>query len=539
MAYFKVRIGSGTPPYIGTVRNLSNTTILHSISQTSNDEIEIPDSVMDNAVGGVRVEISDYDEREGVIEYDSGTLRSMKRYLAGFSVANGDPNDHVQKIVEGEQRNFSFTGVIIEGNDFVDDAYMIAFENAGVFNHVPALPNPPVYGFDKTVKAMMQNNFCNMIRVNVWLKRAYGKLNNGSTRTFFVGESDAQMRPDGSPILKPQGGELGQFFDMIIPSFAAENTFTYASRLMVAIIKRYITYINAGNIIAIGTIFVSSGEAEVGSIYTIGEGNIDTFLGQPNTHGDFNPASISKFKSRFPQYNSLNNYDIASAAYGSNLSRDWNWHNNQMIIEFEHRLADHIIANVPGLTRKKFLQIDSGSFVDGQANERRTLNSTQRAIHPASFLFKSNDNSNVSTDDIDFVLDHISSLARRTGGIAIVEPSPPNYESGENTGYLVAEIQRAAARGVGISYYTPNGGVASNLTTLSGITPGSIPSNKNEFKTVNGNKRLVPHKINISDVLINGANGGNKAWTNSWKAFRLAQGLSAVDTQSIDNVNPQ
>lgn len=532
-AGFKIR-ASGIPPYNGTVKGF-NGALLQTVSSYNSDELEISTSAMSSMIGGIEVNLTDSEGKSGVIRYDVGTLFAMKEILVGFSVSNGDAANHVNKIIEGNQRGFNFCGVMSECGEFKNDAQIIAIENAGVFNASLPLPSTPVWTFDRTVKAMMEQNICNKIRVNHWFKRNVVDLNNNSDKTFFINKSDAQMRPDGvTPIVREDNVAPGDInFNVIIPSYAAPNTMKMAKRIMLMFYRRYLPYINSGNIIAVGSVVVTSGEGEMSSVYMQRE-TLEQHMGSGYSHGDFNEHSMAIWRQRYPQYASKSNNEIANSS--GDLQVKWNDHNNQLIIDFEHELTDYINANVVGLTRTKHLQQDSGSFVDHQAYFRRTLNSTDRATHPSAFLFKSNDNSNLPPDVVEFYLDHLTSLARKAGGIAICEPSPPNYEDPENTGYLVAEIQKAYARGAGISYYTPNGGIASNLTNLAGVAKGSMPKNKNEFKVINGVKRLLQHKIPLSSVYTGGGFGQNGAWKNSWAQFKANQGLDHVDTTSTNDI---
>lgn len=533
---FRTRIGNGVPPYNGTIRDFSNN-LLYTITNVMDDEIAVNWSQLNSAVGGIRIQITDADSKSGLLEYDNGTLMPMRRSLYGFSVSNGDPQNHKQKILEGQQSGFSYTGIITEGSSIQNDAQLIALENSGVFDAYAPLPQNPVFFMDTTFHTLMAQPDCNLMRWNIWAKRTWNQLNNGTDRTLFFNESDSMMRPDGvTPIMRRAGSE---FFDTMIPSYAAPNTFTYMSRLTVALFKRYLPYINSGNVMAIGSIFSNNGEGEILFNYKIAENADEEFWGSFRTHGDFHPASVALFRQRFPMYESTSLMDIATSPRNSLLNIRWRWHNNQLIIDFEHKMADYIKANVPGLTRKKYIQIDSGSFVDELSFFRCTLNSSERAIHPAMFLFKSNDDSNVSADTADFYCDQITSLARRAGGIAILEPSPAYpYESPDNFGYLKTEIEKAKARGAGISIYSTNQALAESLKNASGFQPNSEPQSKQEFTVENGIKKLKTHWIGLSSVLAGGGFGGDQTWKNGWGSFRSANQLVAVDTRTFDNVKP-
>lgn len=536
MANFKVRIGNGSAPYNGAARNYLDN-VVFNIVNVMDDEIEIPDSVMNSLVGGIKITVTDSSGKTGTVNYDNGTLAAKKRTLIGFSVSNGSPQDHVQKIQEGNDNGFSYTGVIMEASEIKTDADLFALENSGVFNASAPLPANPVFHLDRTIWHMMQQPVCNMIRLNIWWQRNADRANNGTTRTKFITFADSMMRPDGvTPIVRQTPG--GGLFDLIIPSYASENTFQYAARITVAIFKRYLPYINSGNIIAIGSVFTTNGEGEILFNHKVGLTD-ENYNDNIRANGDFHPDSLAKFKQRFPEYANLDGNAIYNASLQSPLGVRWSWHNNQLIIDFEKRLAKYVVDNVPGLTRTKFVQIDSGSFLDELAFYRKTLNVEERASNPYVMLFKSNDNSDEPAEKVDFYLDQISSLARKTGAVAIVEPSPSQpWEAPEHYGYILTELKKADERGVGISYYTPNKGLSDQLTKEAGIIPGSIPKNKKEFKIVNGHKKLLRHSIDLSNVLANGGFGGSGAWMNSWLSFRNSNGLQSVDTHTFDNVKP-
>lgn len=535
MAQFKIPIGGGTPPYQVVVKNFPGT-VVHNISNGQSDELEVPDSVMNSLVGGIEYTVTDSQNKSGTRRIDLGTLRCMKRLYIGFSMSNGDPENHANALIEGESLGYSYVGIIHEFSSIQNDQQLYALEASGKFDWQPALPSTLVYGMDKTIWTMKRMNVCNQIRWNDWLKRDLNKANNGTTITKFLNMSDSMMRPDGvTPMVRESGNSIT---DIIVPSYAAENTFIYASRLQLATMKRYVDYLNAGDIIGKGNVMTNNGEGEIVFQYKAGDTD-ETVLGSGHSHGDFHPESMAKFRARFPEHDGADNYTIAVSARNSQLNIDWRWHNNQLIIDFENRMAKHLKDNLPALIRERFCQMDSGSFVDYLAFSRCTLNITERARNPYAFLYKSNDGSDLPQNKVNFYLDQIATAAHMGCGIAIVEPSPPvPYETQEHFPYIVYEMQQAAARGIGTSFYSPQSAYTSQLLAASGLVPGSMPKAWNPYKIVNGQKRLIKHELPLSQVLAGGAMDDQAPWLNSWLAHKNTHGLVHVDTRTYDDVKP-
>lgn len=531
----KISIGFGTPPYDGTVKNFSGTTV-HVISGALDDEVEIPDAVSNVFDGGFEAHITDAVGKSGVIRYDNGTLRCMKRWGCGYSVPNGDVNNHVQKLLDGEAAQMPFIGVIFPSSEIKTDADLENLKSLPPFNSLAALPDPPAYFFDRTVHTARANTYCNMFRGNFWWGRDGDRLNNGTTRTKFFSLSDSMMRPDGVTPVARLKGEIGDFAN---PSYAVEQTFTMASEIAVAMYKRYLMDINYGTIMGWGSAFTSNGEGEMEFHYKYGN-DAETVFGSMRTHGDFHPDSMTKFFALFPEYIGTSNNDIALAARESDLGKKWTYHLNKLICDFEDRLSDYIVANVPGLIRVKHRQIDSGSMTDELAFWRRTLNSEARALHPTNFIYKANDNSVESPETVHFYLDQLSSLVRRSGGgIAIAEPSPPlPYEEPEKLAFTSTEMSIAYNKGVWISFFSSVVPVVNGLISSSGVVPGSVPKAKNVYKMVDGHKRLMKLNVNLSEVFAQGGYGGTQYWKNQHIAFKSLHGLSAVDTHIVDDMNP-
>lgn len=526
-AEFKVSIAKGTPPYsIQCIDFLGRT--MHSAS-VSGSKAEIPNNAFAAGGGGIQIKVTDSQGRKGETAYDNGTLYGLKRVFIGFSIADGDANNHVERIKKGDELGFSGTGAIFETNTIVTDADL---ENLANTKFDPNQPlSSRAFRYDKTIKALVEANNATLLRINIDLKREAEQLNNGSTRKNFVSIEDAQMRVDGvTPIMRFTG-----FRDKVVPSYASKQALKSAQLIYTAYVKHYIDQINSGRIIAIGLISSNNGEGEILPGYLKGENEQDTDLWSSNTHGDFNPESVSLFKRTYPQYANKSNYEIATAAYNSDLAVKWTHHNNQLIINFERAVIEYVYAHVPELLRTRIYQIDSGSFVDGLAPYRRTYNITERALNPHVMMIKSNDGSDVSADVMDFYLDQISTAAALSGGVAVIEPSPRNYEDPENSWGIIAEINKAWYRGIGTSFYTPRADIAKNLLDRSVAKPNALPLGKSQYK----DDRLQEHQIDLSEVYKKGGFSGEEGWLRSWKRFRDDTGVEHVHTVTVDDVSPR
>lgn len=534
---FKCRIDFAKAPYYGTVKNFADQTV-YPFSNLQADELAVPNSVMNGINGGVRITVTDSLGATATIAYDNGTLKSLKVKLFGLSIADGDANNHINRTNEGENRGYNMARFIWESNYTQTDAQLIAFENAGKFNHNAALPSQPVYRYDPVVKNSMSKNTCKFFMVNLQLKRPLDCLNNGSDRTLFFGIEDGMKRPDGSLVSKipnnPNGG-----VDGVVPSAFAPNTLAFAKRWYLANIKRFQDQFESGEGVAMGMVVTSSGEFENTFTYQIGETPGDSYNGETRTHGDFHPASVALFKQRFPEYANLSNNDIAFSSISSQLNIRWKWHNNQGWIDLKNNVLNYVAQQLPGFKRLKYFQDDAGSWVDELAFNRCTLNSFERVKHPASYIIKSNDGSNVAADRMKFVINHGTSLARSCGGKYCGEPSPEApYENPNNLPGIVYEVNLLEEMGGDVSIYTPQADFADQIKNQSGFGIGEVPENKQEFQIINGVKKTKTLTVQMSQVFPGGGFGGNAYWETQLLNFMSANNLTHVNTRSIDDVKP-
>jgi len=526
MNSLKVR-PNGIAPYSIVATNDANTTI-HSGS-TSADEYEIPKSVTD-ALGnsGIKITVTDSSDKVGVLQYTKAELIILGKYHVGRAVANGNVQNHLDAINYGQSKGFTYTGVIYGSDEIRTDAALLGLDDIVLDHTAPLNMDQVNYPFDNAVKLAYQQSACKHLRVGIEIPRNNNRINNGGDKTLFFSEADAYKRPNGALAIEPNDNG---FPSSVLVCVANSNVIEYVKRLTVAFFKRYLNAINDGTIAWVGLQFTTNAEGE----YEFNYGN------QNGTHtestGDFNPAMTSAFKAMFTQYSGLSDNDISNAdRNGSQLALDWTWFLNYRLHLIEKIVSEHVMASVPGLTRKKWMQHDSGSFIDTMAPRRRTLNLRERLL-PVTFLLKSNDGSGNSLNHMKFAIDHISSHARLAGACAIVEPSPEgfNFESEESRGYIRTEMLLAYNANVGISWIIDRDGSISQLMTSTGLIPGSNPKYKNEFAVIGGNKKINRLTRNLSVVFNNGA------WDN-WKdaaaSFRTAQGIDQIDTLSFDDVKP-
>lgn len=522
---------SGTRPYKLIAKNFQGD-VVHSIEESFSDEMEIPALTMANLIGGLEVTITDSQNQYGTQRWDNATLGFMKIAHVGFSVANGDIDDHVEKIQQGQDAGYTFTSVVFDCNNFVNDAQLIAFENLGPFDHTASLPSTPVFPFDRTVHKAKQMSTCKYLLVNLNIVRELRYANNGTDRNLFMSLTDSQMRPDGTtPTRRPDG----TFLDFIIPSYSSPAALAFAKRFTAAFYKRYLPAINDGTIQGTAIVTTDNAEGEQLFFYKLGDGVVESVLGDTRSHGDFHPAGVAKFKLRFNIYNTLANTNIALASQSTDLGKAWRWHNNQTIIDFEVEVGNHVRATVTGLTRSKYLMVHTGSALDGLALFRSAQNLAQRVIaNKYVSVVKTNDSSAEGTGTVLFYLDVYSTMARDAGAYFIAEPSPPApYDSTEHMANTAYEMIQLFAVGAGVSFFTSIPSVAAQLMAQSGITPGGVPTNKNEYQISGSDKHLLRHSVNLSDVI---AGGGFGFWKTSYEAFKTANSLTRVSSRSVDNL---
>lgn len=525
---FKIR-AKGARPYSVEAKNFSGT-VVHTASGIATDEIGIPDLVMSSLIGGIEVKITDNDGKVAIKRWDNVTLEIMSKYHMGYSVANGNALNISSAIDDGEALEFTYTGGLI--GQFDSDAAFIAFETS-VCDHTD--PTPSSFPLDNAIKKAYQQNHCKHIRLGIHGGFDDNKLNNGSTRTIFIDATALSMREDGvSPVDTPGPGPVP---NQLVPSPSSTQFKTYMKRFALAVFKHYKAAINDGTIAFIGIPIGNSAESEYSPHGKNASGTIDV-----DTKGDFHEESIANFRAKFaPLYNSTTLPAIATAdsnlASGveSQLGLDWSWHLSDEYAKLEAEVYDYVYANITGYTRTAVEQIDCGSLIDELSFRRRTFNVLRR-IRPTTLLIKSNDDPNRSASTMRFILDHISSLGE-LAGCTIVEPSPQDADFGdaENRAQVVYEMQQAEERKIGISFVTSNTTDVAYLKSASGCIPGALPKPKLEYDESGPNKYINRLNVDISDVF---AGSGLGYWQSQWNTFKTAEGITHVDTLSVDDLAP-
>lgn len=534
MEKFKIRVPSASLPYSVSITSLSNNTSLYTATNVFDAEFEVPDAVS-STLPGFKVTVTDNTGRSAAQEMDAATYALLKKYHVGPSVANGNFENHREAVANANARGLSYAGVVYERDDIQDDA---AFNNLDsiVFDHTVAPPGG-VYakGFDRVVREAWLTNTSSLaerVCLRVGLHQALETigLNNGTTRTVFYGESALSKRPDGNNTYTAVSGPVPS---RMIPSYASTEFRDFTKRFLLKFFKRYLPAINDGTIMCIGLLTGGTGEAE----YVIDERSSTGDHSAPS-RGDFHADMISKFKTKFPAHNGSSNNDIANADLtNTDLGKRWTWHLSDEMRAYEWMMIDYITANVPGLTRRKWFQIDAGSFTDGLAPRRRTFNLYER-IHPKTMLVKCNDDSMYSAARHKWICDHLTSAARKYGCLAIIEPSPTGGNFGDSLtrAYVKTQIDTCVAAGVGISFVTSNYGDIDWMLAASNLQSVDIPAHKNEFRTVNGNEVLNRYTFNLSTLY------SNQDVSNSISGYEsYLSSISATrgDFQFVDDIKSQ
>jgi len=525
MAKAKVRIANGTPPFVLNVRNADTNALLYATTN-SNDEIEIPDEISDN-FPDVEYQVTDADLKSTTHEIDEVSLELISKYHAGMSISNGDFENHLTGIDISADEGLTYCGVIYERNDvdFDDDLQDL---DSITFDHTQD-PSGGIYlkGFDEVVRHAKVRGIS--LRVGIHLSRENVALNNGTTRTLFYGNSAMNLRPNGELTYKPVDGPVPS---QMIPSYASTEFRTFAKLLVTKFMRRYRNALNDGTIMSIGVLTGTTGEAEYVTDLRETDGSKNEI-----SRGDFHPQMIAKFKAHFPQHASLTNDDIAfNDLQNNDIAKRWYWTLADTLREFEWELIDYASANVAGLTRTKWFQIDVGSFLDGLAPRRRTFNLSPR-VHPKCIMVKSNDNSHYSTQRHRLIADHMTSAARKYGGIAICEPSPQSGrfdEGGGDRPGIQNQMDANKQVGSGVSIFTQNIPDIQWMVSAGGLNIDTPPY-KNEFKTISGRKTLMRFTYLLSDIL---STMSSEGMLTAYNNYLSTNGIQHADIVVIDDIDP-
>jgi hypothetical protein len=524
MAKAKIRIADGTPPFTLNVRDTDTNTLLYSTT-SNHDEIEIPD-VTSDGFNNISYQVTDSLDKGSLKRLDNATLELLEKYHVGPSVANGNFENHIEAVELAALKGCTYTGVVYERSDIEDDAAFTALDSI-VFDHT-ITTGVYLKGFDEVVRRAKQLNIA--LRVGIHLNRENVSLNDGGTRTLFYGVNALALRPNGELAYKEESGPIPS--QMVI-SYASSELRDYAHRLLIKFMKRYLPAINDGTIMSIGLLTTGTGEAEYPVDYRETNGTKEE-----SSKGDFHPEMVSKFKIRFPEYVSASNSTIANAdRTNSDLGRKWAAHLMEEMRIMEWGTIDAVITAIPELTRKKWFQIDVGSATDALAPRRRSYNMMNR-LHDAIMLVKVNDLTYSDANHVRFILDHITSVARKKGAVAIIEPTPQNGrfdEAGGNRPYIKLMDDLAKEYGVGISFINNEPDILDWMISSSNLLVGSIPAYKNEFKTISSRKILQRVDYNLSDIM---NTDGTSGLQSTFESFKSTQGITRADINIVDNVTP-
>jgi hypothetical protein len=526
MGRLKIRELTTNLPYSVKVTPIGSETILHSATGINDAEYEIPDFVSDSLTN-FRVTTTG---SQGNIHYqdiDAGTFKHLKKFHFGPSIANGNFENHLAAIAQAAANNCTYAGTVYEREDIQNDAALNALDSI-VFDHTVA-PAGGVYlkGFDEVVREAYLAGVA--LRVGLHQALEDTNLNNGSDRTLFYGDSALSKRPDGTNTYMEETGPVPS---RMIPSYASSEFRAFSRNFVTKWFKRYLPAINDGTILCVGLLMGATGESEYVFSTRDADGN-DMGASQ----GDFNAEMIAKFKARFTQFASKNNSEIANAASGSDLGLKYAWFLSDVMREYEWYIINSVIADVPGLTRSKWFQIDSGSFTDALTPRRRTFNLWER-IHPATLVLKSNDNTGYSDNRLRFIAAFLASCVRKYGGIGIIEPSPMAGDftpGGGNRPYIQSTININNEYGIGESFVNVEEEVVDWMISVGGLATIGVPNYINEFRTVNGKKVLNRFTYNLSSVL---SAGDIQPMITAYYAYLSANGITQADIRLIDDIKP-
>lgn len=517
----RYRIPDQNKPVTITLRRMDQS-VIQAYNNINADEIDFPtlnegfivDSV--NSLGQTSRRIIDNVTR----------ILQAKNHI-GRSVADGDTVNHLDWIAKGSARNYTYTGTVY--GDPETDAELNAL-GASEFDHTISHSSYE-FPYDEVVRMCYLTNPSDLtqrmsLRVSLLLTRDDTKMNNGTSRTLFYGMGDANLRPNGqtnnlpSNFVVPQG---------IPPSYASPVCLAYAKRLTVNFFKRYWRAINDGTIMCVGWVTGTSGEAEYPQSTHGADWNPDG-----ESYGDFNPAMVNGFKSKFPEYAFVDNNTIAgNDRTSSDLGVKWSWYLMDTMRRFEWSIIDEVKAQIPQLTRTKWTQIDVGSFADELAPRRRTFDGFTRAPQEI-MVIKSNDECLRAEEKMRWLLEDLSSIARYKGAIAISEPSPAgSFDDNIVRAYVVTTMKIMKEFGIGMSFVNNSTSNHDYFRSASGFQQYSSPLYNAQFKNVGGNRKLVRSVTDLSSILTSGIGVKEQNYYDT----KSSQGISRVDMITRDNLN--
>lgn len=447
----------------------------------------------------------------------------IAQHYVGISNPNGTVANHLAILDYANTHGYNANGVVFDIKDVEKDSdWNIANWNA--YDHTS--PTAGSHNFDNVVRQYYLSG--KKLRVMLPLGRSWNGLNGEqSNQTSFWSPSDSHLRLDGTPTYRKATGPVP---NDAAPSLATSAVRNYSNGLVYRFFKRYLAAINDGTILCVGIGTEANAEAQMPIDFQDEDGfqinGSNPRGGLTNPRGDFNTASISRFKTIFPEYAGASNSDIANADVSTDLGMKFWWHEADLLRETEWAAIDYMKANVPGLTRSRFWAIDAGSHADNLSTVRRTFNVQSRSARPEYVLIKTNDNPAAS-----FAVDYAASAARKINAIPFWEPTPA--DQGGTSGFILEKdftISRSIrGKNQGFSFSLL---VAANNDITYVIAQGAgiigLPAPIVPTSTVN-------LTLYLKDIL---TKGQNTYIDDQWKAVRTASGKEFVNFTIIDNVKP-
>jgi hypothetical protein len=536
-------VGAQKPTQI-TVKEPSGTNLFQT--STSDDFVNVNDGHFES-YDYVTYTVTSADNKTVTQKLDKISAWYLKKYPKGFCVANGDPNDHIGKIQfsnNNRHLGLNYVTVVLDDSDFQKDSDLILYEQGGQFDHTQPIQGTPAKRLDRTIRESWltspgdyKQRIC--LKLVIHFGKNFANTNNFTDRTLFYGTNDMQKRPDGSLAYQPINNNAVQ---PSLPSLAStvvkENTF----RLIKGIFYRYQKAFEDGTIAYCNFAFTENAEYE----YPLNYINVDGSYTE--AFGDYHDEMIAQFKADFPEHSGLSKGDISLAVqqYGSIVSKKYRWTLGRSLARFDQYIIDKLHNELSNFKREKWHARDSGSFLDGNAYKRATYN-VQTELHKRTILVKCNDLVGYDDSTLKAYYEHVASAAREWGAIAIVEPTAeggdvntPNNgtEQGNRAEQNRADVRRAInlAKGkVGISFIYQNNDRVTEFIQATGLASINTFTTKNEFKSVNGNQRLVQASVNLSNLYdTRGTDALKVAYANKL----TSEQMSTVDLRIIDDVKP-
>lgn len=535
-----IRAVDGTRPFAYNIKNPDGQSVFSG--NTNSDVVEFDDSFVTN-YPYVDYEVTSADNKIVKRRLDRTSAIHLRRHLKGYSVADGNFENHLAKIAEGKELGLNLCSTIIHQNDLIDDAALILYEQGGRFDHTKPIVGTPVKGYDRVVRAAyetspgntieaLENRVC--LKVGLHTAREDNALNNGTTRKLFYGEESLMRRANGRLTAESRGSVVPS---LMIPSFAAPLYQSWLLRYTIAFINRYIYAILDGTILSIGWVSTNNAEQE----YPFHCRNSDGDESQSST-GDFSEAALNQFYIDYPAFAGYSAGQIDTAAQNGNsaLARAWEWSQSDIIRKLEFKLIDAVHNQIPDFTRQKWVHKDCGSIADALSYRRKTIN-VLNGLSDRHIMLKTNDLTNYDDATLNYLFAETIAGARKRGAMVLIEPTA-------NGGLVVGDSPLAIANRAdvvrsinlfknycGLSYVYQTKNEVKYFTDTTGVANMKRYSRWNEFKQVGVDKKLVQASALLS-TLYN--SGGTDPLRTAYYAKRNAEQMTHIDTRIIDDVQP-